>query len=250
MDVVSLALSKNYTDKEITKAATSLSFKQKIVESLPSSGEIHTIYFVKNNSSWKDNYYDEYLWIPDTNSFEKIGSTEIDSNLLLPSYSEDDSGKSLRVVDGKAKWEGALIGTTGELTPAQVYQAVSAGIPVKVQYTDSTYGLLSFTAFNIADSLDVIVSQSITYYNGVYILVELIGGRSENVWDLYSTALAQKADIPSALPNPNALKFTGAVTGTYNGSAPLSVNIPSAVTDDHINELINTKLGVIENGSY
>ena len=77
IDVVSLALSKNYTDKEITKAATSLSFKQKIVESLPSSGEIHTIYFIKNNSSWKDNYYDEYLWIPDTNSFEKIGSTEI-----------------------------------------------------------------------------------------------------------------------------------------------------------------------------
>ena len=77
IDVVSLALSKNYTDKEITKAATSLKFKQQIVESLPSSGEIHTIYFIKNNSSWKDNYYDEYLWISDTNSFEKIGSTEI-----------------------------------------------------------------------------------------------------------------------------------------------------------------------------
>ena len=51
MDVISLALSKNYTDKEIIKAAASLKFKQKIVESLPSSGEIHTIYFVKNNSS-------------------------------------------------------------------------------------------------------------------------------------------------------------------------------------------------------
>ena len=46
------------------------------------------------------------------------------------------------------------------------------------------------------------------------------------------------------------LTFTGAVTGTYNGSAPLSVKIPSAVTDDHINSLIDTKLGVIENGSY
>ena len=50
--------------------------------------------------------------------------------------------------------------------------------------------------------------------------------------------------------NPNALTFTGAVTGSYNGSAPLSVNIPSAVTDDHINSLIDAKLGVIENGSY
>ena len=53
--------------------------------------------------------------------------------------------------------------------------------------------------------------------------------------------------------NPNALTFTGAVAGNYDGSAPLSVKIPSAVTDDHINELINTALnaiGVAEEGAY
>lgn len=33
--------------------------------------------------------------------------------------------------------------------------------------------------------------------------------------------------VPSALPNPNALTFTGAVTGSYDGSAPISVEIPS-----------------------
>lgn len=33
--------------------------------------------------------------------------------------------------------------------------------------------------------------------------------------------------VPSALPNPNALTFTGAVTGSYDGSAPMSVEIPS-----------------------
>lgn len=37
-----------------------------------------------------------------------------------------------------------LIGTNAELTPTQVYDAVSAGIPVKVQYADSTYGLFFF----------------------------------------------------------------------------------------------------------
>ena len=64
----------------------------------------------------------------------------------------------------------------------------------------------------------------------------------------FAEKLAQ--EIPEALPNPNALTFTGAVTGSYNGSAAVTVNIPSAVTDDHINSLIDTKLGVIENGSY
>lgn len=34
-------------------------------------------------------------------------------------------------------------------------------------------------------------------------------------------------EMPTALPNPNALTFTGAVTGSYDGSAPLSVEIPS-----------------------
>ena len=57
-------------------------------------------------------------------------------------------------------------------------------------------------------------------------------------------------EIPKTLPNPNAITFTGAVTGNYDGSAAMTVNIPSAVTDDHINSLIDAKLGVIENGSY
>ena len=40
-------------------------------------------------------------------------------------------------------------------------------------------------------------------------------------------ALIDAITIPDTLPNPNALTFTGAVTGTYDGSAPLSVDIPS-----------------------
>ena len=57
-------------------------------------------------------------------------------------------------------------------------------------------------------------------------------------------------EMPDKLPNPNALTFTGAVAGSYDGSAAVSVEIPIAVTDDHINYLIDTKLGVIENGAY
>lgn len=38
-------------------------------------------------------------------------------------------------------------------------------------------------------------------------------------------------DIPEALPNPYALTFTGAVTGSYDGSAAVSVEIPSGGSD-------------------
>lgn len=44
-------------------------------------------------------------------------------------------------------------------------------------------------------------------------------------------ALAKKANttaIPTALKNPNALTFTGAVTGTYDGSAAKTINIPTS----------------------
>ena len=64
----------------------------------------------------------------------------------------------------------------------------------------------------------------------------------------FAAKLAQ--EMPTALPNPNALTFTGAVVGSYDGSKPLTVEIPEAVTDEHINKLINTALGVIENGTY
>ena len=40
-------------------------------------------------------------------------------------------------------------------------------------------------------------------------------------------ALIDGIAIPEKLPNPNALTFTGAVTGNYDGSEPLTVNIPS-----------------------
>lgn len=119
-----------------------------------------------------------------------------------------------------------LIGTTSTLTPTQVYEAVSAGVPVKVQYTDSTYGLLSFTAFNVAESLNVIVSQTIVYNGGVYILAELVGYKSNNRWGFMTTTLAQKTDIPSSLKNPNALTIKiGSTTVTYDGSTAQTVTI-------------------------
>lgn len=41
--------------------------------------------------------------------------------------------------------------------------------------------------------------------------------------------IPEMPEIPTALPNPNALTFSGAVNGSYDGSAPLTVNIPDGV---------------------
>ena len=89
-----------------------------------------------------------------------------------------------------------LTGTTDNLTPSQVYAAVSAGRPVKVQYTDSNYGVMSFTAFSTSETMGVIASQNIVFYNNVYILAELGGYIQSGQWFFNSTVLAEKKDIP------------------------------------------------------
>ena len=100
-------------------------------------------------------------------------------------------GKTVSVAGGITP----LTGTTAGVTPRQVYQAILAGTPVVVKYTDGTYGELSFTNFNVADEFMVIVSQTIVYYKGSYVLAELAGSLGGG-WVFYSTPLARTDDIP------------------------------------------------------
>ena len=129
-----------------------------------------------------------------------------------------------------------LIGSIDDIKPSQVYVAVYAGRPVILNS-----GFHVYTAFSVSP---FVVLSSIISDNAIYWLMS----DDTDTWKEGTTEIP--TEIPTALPNPNALTFTGAVTGSYDGSAPLTVNIPIAVTDDHINSLIDAKLGAIKNGSY
>ena len=117
----------------------------------------------------------------------------------------------------------------------EIRDAIIAGIPVLVGYDGTSLPLIAATA-------DLIVFGTIMCDNtsvGTIIIEITPNGEVNDI----------SAQVDS-MPNPNPLTFIGAVTGSYNGTEPMTVKIPSAVTDDHINSLIDTKLGVIENGSY
>ena len=152
-----------------------------------------------------------------------------------------------------------LIGTSNNLTVQQVADAVLAGIPVEMQYNDEVEGIyepLYFTDFSVKEHNEPegfyisVKSRIISKYNDHPAIVGLIGYTDEDGWSVEPDPLAGIWDIPIKLPNPKTLTFTGAVTGNYDGSSAKVVNIPSKVTDAHINSLIDAKLGVIENGSY
>lgn len=126
----------------------------------------------------------------------------------------------------------------------EIRDAILAGIPVLVDYGGT--GLPLTAIFVDALWFGTIQCDSGDASNGAMVGTVIIEITETNEVNDISAQI----DIPKTLPNPNAITFTGAVTGSYDGSAPMSVNIPSAVTDAHINSLIDTKLGVIENGSY
>ena len=75
--------------KAIGRKPTS-NMQHEVVDSLPSSGNEQTIYFVKNDSSSSNNHYDEYVWISSSSTFEKIGSAQIDGSTANPDWNQND----------------------------------------------------------------------------------------------------------------------------------------------------------------
>lgn len=66
-----------------------------------------------------------------------------------------------------------LEGTTDELTPREVLLAVTSGRPVVIKHTDSTFGFLRFTYFNVAGT--TIVSNAIVNLGGAWTVYALSG---------------------------------------------------------------------------
>ena len=57
-------------------------------------------------------------------------------------------------------------------------------------------------------------------------------------------ALPDDTPIPTKLPNPNKLTFTGSVSAEYDGSSPVTVNIPSGGGGGAVDS-VNGKTGVV-----
>ena len=121
----------------------------------------------------------------------------------------------------------------------EIIGAIIAGIPVLVDYGGTCLPLIGLTADTITFGIVICANDETGAMVGTNIIEITSNGEVNDV-----------SAVVETLPNPNAITFTGAVTGNYDGTAPMTVNIPSAVTDAHINSLIDTKLGVIENGAY
>ena len=61
-----------------------------------------------------------------------------------------------------------------------------------------------------------------------YEIIDLRTTTTDRISDFEDAVQGLIPEIPTKLPNPQALTFTGAVTGTYDGSAAKTINIPTS----------------------
>ncbi len=81
-----------YVDNKVNETlGTIIEFDFIIVDELPEIGESNHIYLVRHEHNDKD-IYDEYIWVKDTQTFEKIGNTDVD---LSGYYTKDESNTLL-----------------------------------------------------------------------------------------------------------------------------------------------------------
>lgn len=114
---------KSQVDSAINSAiGTVTSIKIKVVTALPQTGEEGVIYLIKHTHSSGDTY-DEYLWIAETTSFEKIGNTDIDLTPYLKTTELDAKVSS----EGYLKEDGviALFGEIGSQEITDIWNSIS-----------------------------------------------------------------------------------------------------------------------------
>lgn len=80
--------------------ATSIKYQK--VDSLPAAGENGVIYLISHSHGTQD-IYDEYIWISDTKTFEKIGNTDID----LSAYVKRSELVAITTDELNAMWSAA-----------------------------------------------------------------------------------------------------------------------------------------------
>ena len=128
-----------------------------------------------------------------------------------------------------------------DIVTKEKLEVVEAAIPTKTSQLDNDSGFITSAPVTSVNAKTGAVTLSAS---DVGAIPSTLTGTAGQV--LTKTADGQEwkdVDIPTALPNPNALTFTGAVTGSYDGSAPLEVEIPTV--DD-----VLAALPTWEGGSY
>lgn len=131
-------------------------------------------------------------------------------------------------VDSDSQWTDdgqylGLVGTTEEIAPSQVAEALAYGRPVTLTHQDPTFGEVVGNSFSITYGVTVVCS-CIIEHSGTYIAYELEGSLNSDTWSSNFTYVAETEEVAQALENKVS------TTRKINGKA-LSSDITLTASD-------------------
>lgn len=129
-------------------------------------------------------------------------------------------------------------GQTGAvvLTPGDIGAAAKVDIPTELPNPRT----LRFTGA-VSATYDGSESVSVEIPEPTKVAVTSVNGQTGAV-NLTAADVGALPDTTQALPNPKPIRFTGAVTGSYNGAAEAVIDIPESVAS--VNS-VNGKTGIV-----
>ena len=142
-------------------------------------------------------------------------SVTVDSALSATSTNPVQNKVIKSALDGKLSTSGGTL--TGNLTGKYI-------TGTWLQTTDATELASSATKIPVLDPQGWLYYRTLAHLKSDLGVPEL---SSSSITTALGYAPVKSSDIPTALKNPKALKFTGGATGTYDGSSELTINIPS-----------------------
>ena len=165
-------------------------------------------------------------------------SVTVDSALSATSTNPVQNKVIKSALDGKLSTSGGTL--TGNLTGKYI-------TGTWLQTTDATELASSATKIPVLDPQGWLYYRTLAHLKSDLGVPEL---SSSSITTALGYAPVKSSDIPTALKNPKALKFTGGATGTYDGSSELTINIPSGGGGSATGNELQYKGEWISSGNY
>lgn len=191
----------------------------------------------------------------DTDTGVKAEAPSIDSTLTESGKAADAAETGKKIGELKEDLEGKEASGTAESKVSDHNTATDAHNDIRL-----LIGGLTSRLNALADSDDIALDQMsevVAYIKSNKSLIDAITTNKVSVADIIDNlttnvankplsaaqgvalkAMINAITVPSKLPNPNALTFTGAVEGSYDGSEAVSVEIPSGGGSGDVNHAL------------
>lgn len=110
-----------------------------------------------------------------------------------------------------------LKGSTEDITPLQVVNAITDERGVLLCYTHPQLGNIWFTAFNMSEERNAVFSTGIVNIDNVWTAFQLQGFLESNAWNSHTAPVATAADIPTVPGTDELVTAVIAALPKYNG---------------------------------